>query len=623
MALKNQYVLNVDLKRRFTSFVPKFRRADDGVLIFRMFDDGVEYNINSATKAILYQRTPSGVNIESECQFTTLDGKRVIRYEYEKIAMVELGYNTLVLVIYENDNVVSIQPFSVIIYDDLQGGAGSYIELIQDLMKIIENLRLDLENTIKLSEKGKPNGVATLDKDGKIPLLQMPKEVDSFMKHMLETIYEQMVHGMRVNEDGILQYDTPNGWQNVGFAPDATGDGGNNNAILNATVSVVDGIATVTYTGSPSLVQEKWATGEREIPYFTTGGTLFTGHSFEVSTIGMHTLWYKDSNGNTYVVKFNVTADMLSQPNINVSVDDGLVSVDIDKPVSIKKWAFGERDIAYFQYNGSVFAGNSFSVTEVGKYTIYYKLTTGVEYVYVFEVTQDMLPVISKPTVEITDIRIYSSTSATYAISVKVFDSNYRITKKKLSNSSQYVDLTSPIEPNKPQEILFIDTLDFSNSNNRNVELLIGVENEIGQRYEATIFADSNYIYYWDSVRVGIARSTFNLSDWGNTSITLPSMIKGKNIDTVGVIDSSVFGGNTKISTLTIPSSIKMLYVVFNNSNLTKVIVNNPNMEYYSGGSFKSFNYPKNTITFNASNNSTTKTFVHNSNNQKFIFQAT
>lgn len=396
MPLFNKFILNVDLKRQLTAKARSggqitIAQGESALLIFKVFDDGLPYDYTSATKSKLFIKTAGGHHIETDVEIIDFENGKALSYKYEKVASVEEGFSQLVLAIYENDYVVNIQPFNVYIYDNLKGSGSTYLELIKDLMDIIEDLNINLDNTIKLSEKGMPNGVATLDKDGKIPFIQMPKEIENFLLHINHTVFKDQVHGILISEDGILQYKTPIGVQNAGFAPDAIGSG-IGSQVLNATVTVKDGVATVLYTGVPTVVSQKFAEGERNLAYFVLSGTTFNGFSFNVSKLGLHTLWYTDSNGNTYTTLFNVNSTQLALPSITVEVEQGIVDFVIDKATSIVKWDKGVRDVPYFAYNGTVVTGNTFKVTEVGKYTIYYKLTNGVEYVEVFEVTSAMLP---------------------------------------------------------------------------------------------------------------------------------------------------------------------------------------------------------------------------------------
>lgn len=385
MALVNQFYMDLDLKRRFERYVATFRSGDTVELIMSIFDNGKEYDISSANKATIYQKTCSGVSLKGEGTFDMINGKRVIRYTLDKLYTIETGFNTMILVLEDGDTEISIQPFSIYINDDLTSTSGSYIELIQDLMKLVEELTLELNNTIKLEEKGAPNGVATLDENGKIPLNQIPPMFDSFLEHIPQTVYKDQVHGMRINNDGILQHETePNTWVDTGIG--GGGNSGGNEDFLNVYIKVEKGIVNLEYVGVPSVTSQKWSTGEQTQSYFNNNGTLFTGNSFGVSQVGMHTLWYRDSNGNTYTKVFEVKNEDLDITDLTIEIEDGVVTVNPNKPVILKKWAFGQRDIAYFQNEGNVFTGNSFEINSTGLYTIYLKDENGIESVHHFNV---------------------------------------------------------------------------------------------------------------------------------------------------------------------------------------------------------------------------------------------
>lgn len=387
MALKNVYHLNVDIKEKYDGNLPKFRMGDSGVLVFTLYDDGILYPLPNSSSATLYQITSKGNRFNSPCTIRTLNGVKVIEYEFKKTDTLDKGYNTAILVINDGNTLISIQPFEVIIYDDLQGGEGSFIELIQDLENLIKDLNLDPNDLIPLSQKGRPNGVATLDSNGKIPLSQIPNEILNLESHITETVFKDEVHGMRI-KDGVLQIKTPNGYINAGSKPIEV------EPYLNLTVNVVNGIAYLTYSGTATLSTHKWLFGDK--PGYEVGllGNDIVNNNFKVVGEGFHTIRYVDTNLKTYTKVINVTRAMLPKSDVSVEVNDGVATVDIEGNVLVKRIAKGERDLEYFRYGGGeTFNGNTYSITEVGTYTLYYKLDTEFEYIYVFEVTEDMLAV--------------------------------------------------------------------------------------------------------------------------------------------------------------------------------------------------------------------------------------
>lgn len=401
MSIVNRYFLNLDLKRRYTSDIPKFRRGDSGELIFRLFDDGVELDLSSATDVKLYQRTPTLANIESACEIIELDGRKVVRYKYEDIAMVELGYNTLLLVVFEGSKAVSIQPFSVIIYDDLQGRAGTYLTLIGELLNKIKNKANELTGLIKLSEKGSPNGVATLNSAIKLIESQLPDYYHTILNHVNKTIFKDNIHGMKINDDGILQHLTSSGYVDTIIAKPKIEYGE-----VTALISVSEGDVTVTFylDNFTAITLRKWDKGDRDIAHFASNGIEFTD-KFKVDEVGTYTIYYKTYDGREGIKKFNVTQEMLPTPipelKASVQVINGVSTITYTglgtASISVQKWAKGYQTKDYFATNGTQFTGNSYNVDEIGEYTLYYKSSDGREGTLQYEVTQEMLPTPPKP----------------------------------------------------------------------------------------------------------------------------------------------------------------------------------------------------------------------------------
>ena len=600
------------------------------VILFNFYDDGEEYNINSATKAIVHQKTSKGNIIETPCTFINYKGKRVVRFEVEDVAMVEFGYLNLLLTVWNGDKVISIQPFNVMVYDDYMGGASSFIELIQELQRLIENMVGDLNNTVKLTDKGVPNGVASLDELGKIPLVQMPQEFQGFLDHINHTVFEHRVHGLGLDEDEQLMYQDNNGdWQYIGFSP--TGVGGGATQTVSASISVADSVATVVYSGVPTVVQSKWSTGDNSISYFTLNGSSFTGNTFPISSTGIHTLYYKDSNGLEYVKTFNVTMDMIARPNVTIKVEDGWVTVTIPHNVStsIKKWAKGAQTVSYFAYNGTVFTGNTFQVAEVGTYTVYIKTITGLEYVYVFEVTQAMLPVISKPEIRVVSTPVSIDSIASYSIRFYVKDSYYKIVKFKNYNSTVYNTLTTPIPIGEESHYNGLGySIDFSLTSNKNKSFIFGFENEIGLKTELHLYADNNYLFYWiDNGEATLATILKNSHLNTSSNITFPSTINNRIINSIGQPWNGVMAYNEHTKTITIPESVQTLYPIYERAYLLEsVTILNPNLMYVPYNNSNSFRYSAKTVTLKASNNSSTNEFYNtykNSSMYKLAFQAT
>lgn len=418
MAVNNKYILNLDMKRRYTAEVPTFRRGDTSQLIMRIFDDGLEFNINNATSAKVFLSTPSKFNVQSDCEFDSINGKRVIKYTFEDIVMVELGYITVLLVVFEGDSAISIQPFTVKIVDDLLGRAGTYLELVQELLEKIDNLKIQYENMIPLSQKGEPNGVALLDSNRKVLESQLPDKLNDMLQHVSDTVYENQIHGLKINDDGILEHLTDDGYVETILTKEPIPP-----YTANINVSVVDGVVTATINEPYYLA--KWDVGSKDVDYFYDEGQYFYNYNkFNVTSVGIYTIYYLDFKADeAFVYSFEVTEYMLPSvpkpdPNIRVTTVNGVSTVEIDPYYSLVRYIFGNYSVEQVNAMGTSFITNSFNVYQQGTYSITYSSPDNINYLYQFTVESNQLNDTTPPTIYRTVDGIYSPGVKTGAVLV-------------------------------------------------------------------------------------------------------------------------------------------------------------------------------------------------------------
>ncbi len=146
MSFRNEYILNVDIKRRMTSIVPTFKQGDSATLKFRIFDDGKEFDLTDFTRAEIIFRLPSDQRIVGEPYLDT--DTNMIVYKFVGVEMAEVGKLETILSIYSGTSMVSIQPFSVWIFDHLKDKDLSYIGILQDLIAEVQLLSKDVNNVL-------------------------------------------------------------------------------------------------------------------------------------------------------------------------------------------------------------------------------------------------------------------------------------------------------------------------------------------------------------------------------------------------------------------------------------------------------------------------------------------
>ncbi|MFJ8086916.1 hypothetical protein ACIQ7N_01680 [Lysinibacillus sp. NPDC095746] len=382
---KNEYLLDVDLKFKYTSLIPVFRRGDTAVLKFRIHDNGGLYDISTFDNAELTIIMPSGATLKANGNSEVLDGLKIIKFLFQPIHTVEIGTYNVILTLSNNNSKVSIQPIKVRFFDNLNSANLNFLQLIQDLQLKLDNFGNLLNDKISIKDKGIANGVVSLDQEGKIPDEQLPK---SMSEHLDKLVYLEGVHGMRVNKDGALQYETTIGdWKDAEFSETPISHG----IRLQLSTKVNNGLVSLKYTGKGHAVLQKWMIGDKLITDFALNGTEFTELTLNVTNLGVHTIYYKDEIGNEYVHKFNVVMEDLKEPTVNIDIENSVGTIDSQEDITVIKWDKGIHDVTHFRNNGTIITDNSFIVTEAGTYTLYYKLVNGLEYVKVFTVYEHQL----------------------------------------------------------------------------------------------------------------------------------------------------------------------------------------------------------------------------------------
>lgn len=165
--------------------------------------------------------------------------------------------------------------------------------------------------------------------------------------------------------------------------------------VLLPKIEVKNGIATITYDPSMNIAESKWDFGTQNIPYFSSNGFPITNNSFEVFSIGLYTLYFRTVNNDERVLTFDVNASQLkNDPAVNITINQGLATIGYPSniQISLSKWDVGVRDISYFVSNGKTILNNTFTVTQVGEHSLYYRTVDNKEYIKIFTVSVADLP---------------------------------------------------------------------------------------------------------------------------------------------------------------------------------------------------------------------------------------
>ena len=140
MTLTNTYSINVDIKRRMTSIVPTFSQGDSAVLKFRVYDNGKLMDMSDYTHSEVMFRQPSGRILTGDAEL--VNGEVV--YTFTGLEMSEIGKLETILSVSSGSSTVSIQPFYCFIFDSMRSNNLEYIGILQELIKEVQGLELDV-----------------------------------------------------------------------------------------------------------------------------------------------------------------------------------------------------------------------------------------------------------------------------------------------------------------------------------------------------------------------------------------------------------------------------------------------------------------------------------------------
>lgn len=142
MAFSNEYNLNVDIKRRLTSTVPTFRQGDNGVLRFKVYDNGKLFDLSTYTSSEITFVLPSGAQLIGNLDLVNDE----LVYNFTKAEMAEIGKIETFLSITSGLTTVSVQPFYCFIFGTMDSENLSYIGILQELIKETQDLGLSIQD---------------------------------------------------------------------------------------------------------------------------------------------------------------------------------------------------------------------------------------------------------------------------------------------------------------------------------------------------------------------------------------------------------------------------------------------------------------------------------------------
>jgi len=375
-----------------------------------------DYGFSNSFPAILYFRPSKNYYVSTwdsinKVYFKFIDSftpTRIFEYTLDKTDIVDLNGEKLLKLTLDT-NMINVSSYYKVVVQLNDKEKANYMNIsifdistleMSTLLKVIDKGEVELLRylqSIKKDMLNVPNGVAVLNANKKIEEIYLPKE---YREHINTKLIHGEAHKTYIDPDGLMWFynaDT-SAWQKVSNQKTPPGD-------LPPVITVKDGIVTIKYNPATVVAQQKWTIGEQDVPYFKTGGTIFSGTSFKVTKSGKHTLYYKNGSNKEFAVVFDVLETDIPFLLPTFTKKNGIVTINHKEPekVDYQKFAAGTQSKEYFQLNGTLINDNTFIVTQSGIYTVYYKLKDGREITQQLIINESDLPQDEPPQLSIKD----------------------------------------------------------------------------------------------------------------------------------------------------------------------------------------------------------------------------
>ncbi len=390
--------LNLDIDGKVKISDYSFTQSERASYLFRLIKNNYPLDMSLFNSLTIVFRNSGNT---SQVFTTTVTNSNIVTVNNEKLVRVQLPDELLKV-----DTIFSASPtikitnsnktlpaFSLVVYKK-DSAEMNYVRQVIGQLNEAYGL---YSNLIKKDILDTANGVAITDSNNKILEEYLPP---SYNTHINTNIATEMVHGLGLNSDGKMIYydpaDTKYKLVQNQFNP--------NSPTIPPLITVIDNVVTVNHDPTTLLSLQKWEYNEiNNIEYFQNYGNLLDTKTFLIDKAGRHTLYYKISDGNEYLVYFNITQDMPQTHIPDIQVFDGLLTIEFESPIpmNIIKIAAGVKDKSYFDENGFVIIDGRYPITSIGKYTIYWKEDNGHDYITTIDVSQGQIHPHTPPTISV------------------------------------------------------------------------------------------------------------------------------------------------------------------------------------------------------------------------------
>lgn len=387
--MAQEVTLNLDVDGKFKVSSYAFKQREKSTIMFRLLQNNYLFDTAKFSKLSIDfvddKNASNRYKVESfQSNVTDVTGEKLVSMLLPNNMLETVTTYVAYPKITVNNKIVQLPSFSIICYDK----DTAEMLYVRQVTIYFNSVYAKYANMIKKDIVGKPNGVAKTDANNKVPDNNFPTR---YKTHPDELLLNKEVHGGRINKRGQLEYLDPsdNTWKLAKNQPDTS------LPHVPPVITVKDSLVTIKHDQTTILSNQKWEYGEVLVPsYFDTKGTKFSGNTFTVTKTGIHTYWYKTTDGKVYLMQFTVNPIDLAiiPPRIDIVNGNATVTHDKNTKVVLQKFGKDKHDVDWFDTNGEIVYDNKFKVETVGEYTLFYQVEDGRKFTITFLISESQLP---------------------------------------------------------------------------------------------------------------------------------------------------------------------------------------------------------------------------------------
>lgn len=199
-------IFNLDLDNltKITNYAFDLKEKPFPTIYFRLYQNGYDVDMSKFNQLTLRTRSVETGKIDTiiSTKITTVNGEKLVEVKLNDSYLTKNDtFNIDATVKYSNQSII-LKTFQFVIYD----GSKTEMNMVKQGLSRFNHLYNLYIKAIKRDQINQPYGVVGLDKDARMSINQLP---DNVGQHVQTKIRDSQIHGMRLNDEFMLEIYDP------------------------------------------------------------------------------------------------------------------------------------------------------------------------------------------------------------------------------------------------------------------------------------------------------------------------------------------------------------------------------------------------------------------------------